>query len=341
MKNVVGLNYNKQNFEEPEIFGHRGSLYKEPENTIASFLQAYEDGADGVELDVFYLPKCKNLIVFHGNGSDSNPGRLEGYCGVKGSILDYSLSEIRGEVTTASFSDDEEKSEETQQELAEPLQYEPSYEGLPCPKKKIIENGHIPTLEEVLVAVRDKIPHSKFVVRVELKGPGSEEPAFNLVKKLNMFHRVSFLSFNHSRIAKIRSLADKTNNEMNQSQSSSSNCGSISPTTIHTGALFAKDVPDNFIDLAKNVYGATQIHLRYDTCTKERIQQIHAANLGSVAWFRGPIAMKEDTDLVYKDVGNEDYKMYETVVKSGVKGMCVNRPEVLRNFLAERRNEEL
>jgi hypothetical protein len=48
-----------------------------------------------------------------------------------------------------------------------------------------------------------------------------------------------------------------------------------------------------------------------------------------MAWFRGPIGMKEDTTVKYKDVGNEDESMYEVVIRSGVRGMCVNRPDVM------------
>ena len=48
-----------------------------------------------------------------------------------------------------------------------------------------------------------------------------------------------------------------------------------------------------------------------------------------LAWFRGPIGMREDFMHKYLDVGNEDEIMYETVLRSGVQSMCVNRPAVL------------
>ena len=43
-------------------------------------MRAYEDGAHGIECDVFLLPKCGTLVVFHGVGSDQDAGRLTGYC---------------------------------------------------------------------------------------------------------------------------------------------------------------------------------------------------------------------------------------------------------------------
>ena len=48
-----------------------------------------------------------------------------------------------------------------------------------------------------------------------------------------------------------------------------------------------------------------------------------------MAWFRGPIGMREDTTTKYQDVGNEDEFMYEVVIRSGVRSMCVNRPDVM------------
>jgi glycerophosphoryl diester phosphodiesterase len=68
-----------------EVIGHRGSLYSALENTSRSFLHAAAAGADSVELDVFLL-KCGTLVVFHGSGNDTNPGLLDLYCGVEGSM---------------------------------------------------------------------------------------------------------------------------------------------------------------------------------------------------------------------------------------------------------------
>lgn len=296
----------------PSIIGHRGSLYKEPENTIASFIQAYVDGAEAVELDVFYLPKCGNLVVFHGGGNDQNPGRLEDYCSVNGSILDYSLQEIR-------YGSSEGKKG--------PLSLNPSHLELACPTEKLFENGIIPTLEEVLVSLKKsvRVPND-FKVKIELKGENTAVPTFELVDRLNMLDgpsegKISFSSFDHSRIATIRTLAEQNNKK-----------------NIETGALFSDDVPEDFVNVSKNVYGATEIHLKYDTCTKERIQEIHDAGLNSMCWMRGPVGMVEDVTLKYKDVGNEDLDMYNTIMRTGVRGMCVNRPDVLR-FLLELRKE--
>ena len=98
-----------------------------------------------------------------------------------------------------------------------------------------------------------------------------------------------------------------------------------------TGALFVEP-PDNFIEIAQDV-GASEVHLKYDTCTKERVDCIHEARMGSMAWFRGPPGMSEDIATKYWDVGNEDETMYLTLLKTGVQGLCVNKPNVLIDML--------
>lgn len=48
------------------VLGHRGAPLKEKENTLASFIRAVDDGADGVELDI-RATKDHRLVVSHDN----------------------------------------------------------------------------------------------------------------------------------------------------------------------------------------------------------------------------------------------------------------------------------
>jgi len=52
------------------IIGHRGSPYNFPENTIASFRKALDDGANGLEFDLC-LTKDKRIVIFHDASPDS------------------------------------------------------------------------------------------------------------------------------------------------------------------------------------------------------------------------------------------------------------------------------
>lgn len=56
--------FQRQPDRRPLVFGHRGSPRKAPENTLASFRCALEEGADGVELDV-RLSRDGQLVLSH------------------------------------------------------------------------------------------------------------------------------------------------------------------------------------------------------------------------------------------------------------------------------------
>src|SRR3972149_11091012 len=53
-----------ENFPHPIILAHRGDLTHAPENTLPSFQQAIQKGADGVELDA-KLTADGHVIVIH------------------------------------------------------------------------------------------------------------------------------------------------------------------------------------------------------------------------------------------------------------------------------------
>lgn len=273
------LSSSLENCPLPWIVGHRGCLYDELENTREGFQRAAKMGADAVELDVFLL-RCGTLIVFHGGGTDENPGHLLDYCNVDKGILDLEYSEVLE------------------------LSFNPSFAEFGCPSKKILGSQRIPTLEQVLVDAKQSGLH----VKVELKGPGTVEPTLEVVERLDMVTQVSYASFDLARIAHLRKLrSDKKN--------------------YPTGALF-NDIPDDFLDQA-NKAGVTEVHLRYDTCHKDIITLIHEAGMDSMAWFRGPIGMASDCRERFWDVGNEDESMYKAILRTGVRQLCVNRPDVL------------
>ena len=58
-----------ENFPHPIILAHRGDLAHAPENTLPSFSQAIQKGADGVELDT-KLTRDGRVIVIHDSTVD-------------------------------------------------------------------------------------------------------------------------------------------------------------------------------------------------------------------------------------------------------------------------------
>ena len=71
----------------PRIFGHRGASAHAPENTLAAFARAMDDGADGVELDV---RRCASgeLVVIHDQTFQRTAGDPR-------TVRDVSLSALR------------------------------------------------------------------------------------------------------------------------------------------------------------------------------------------------------------------------------------------------------
>ena len=71
----------------PKIIAHRGASAHAPENTLAAFQLALEQGADGIELDVM-LSKDGHLVVIHDDTVDRTTNG-------SGKVRDLTLSELR------------------------------------------------------------------------------------------------------------------------------------------------------------------------------------------------------------------------------------------------------
>jgi glycerophosphoryl diester phosphodiesterase len=278
----------------PAVVGHRGCLYDALENTREGFQKCMAMGCDAVELDVFAL-KCGTLVVFHGTGTDENPGLLDkclvGNFPLGKSILDYTYKEI----------------------LQQDWKFKVDHAKFPCPTDSIAR-GSIPTLTQVLQDVKDA--SSNMHVTMELKGGYNvPERVLELVDDLNMVHQTSCSSFNMAYLERVRALRTERDDQGRH--------------IYKTGALFNDILDVNSIFTKAHAVGANEIHLRYDTCTKGLVNEIHRQGFGSMAWFQGPERMEMDSKCKYLDVGNEDESMYQLVLRTGVQRMCVNRPSVL------------
>src|SRR5690625_6609337 len=80
---AFGLGFFYKNFRsvkmKPLIIAHRGASGNAPENTLAAFQLAVEEGADGIELDV-HLSKDGELVVIHDDTLDrttNGTGRVQ------------------------------------------------------------------------------------------------------------------------------------------------------------------------------------------------------------------------------------------------------------------------
>jgi len=68
--------------------GHRGAKGHAPENTIESFLKAFELGADGIELDV-HLSADEEAIVIHDDTVDRTIKNAAGF------VKDFTVAEFQ------------------------------------------------------------------------------------------------------------------------------------------------------------------------------------------------------------------------------------------------------
>ena len=279
----------------PKIIGHRGALYDALENTRPAFVRCAELGCDGVELDAFVL-KDQSLVVFHGGGTDENPGLLEGLVlnpeYNEKSILDLTM-------------------EECQQ-----LRFNSQNAEFPCSQEEV-ERGNIPLLKDVLLDLKG----TGLQVKIELKGPGTVKPVLDLVESLDMVDQCCYSSFDHGMLRELRDLRPDTQR-------------------YPSGALFAGELPSDYLQRARDC-GATEIHMRYDFCSRSTVQEIRQAGFQSMAWMRGPIGMTSDTQSRFLDVGSEDEACYQALFDTGVDQICLNKPAVAMPMVKRLESERL
>ena len=137
-----------------KVFAHRGASAYAPENTLAAFRLAEEQGADGIELDV-QLTKDGQVVVIHDENIDRTGTGT-------GAVRDYTLEELR----KLSFHNHME-----------------AYEG-----------EKIPTLEEVLTFVKQGRMEVNIELKTGVYWyPEIEKKTIEIVKKAGMEERVIYV----------------------------------------------------------------------------------------------------------------------------------------------------
>lgn len=140
----------------PIVLAHRGASAHAPENTLAAFELAVEQGADGVELDV-KLSADGQVVVIH-------DATVERTTGARGRVKDMTLDELRS-LDAGSFFSDKFKGEK------------------------------IPTLAEVFEAVGKRTFINVELTNYNTPRDHLVESVCILVKKFGMQKRVLFSSF--------------------------------------------------------------------------------------------------------------------------------------------------
>lgn len=149
----------------PTIFAHRGASVYAPENTLAAFQMAVQQGADAVELDA-KLTADGHVVVIHDQ-------TVERTTGSKGRVGELTLDELR-RLDAGSF-------------------FDIAFEGEP-----------IPTLEEVFEAIGRQIYINIELTNYASVTDSLPEKVAALVHKHRMEKRVLFSSFNPLALWRIR-----------------------------------------------------------------------------------------------------------------------------------------
>lgn len=156
---------------DPIVIGHRGDKLYAPENTLSSFKQAAEKGADAVEFDV-KLSADRMVIVLHDQTVDRTTNG-------SGNVTKLSLKAI--------------------QKFDAGIQYPGRF-----PDEKI------PTLEEVFVTVGKRLLMNIELTNYSTPGDGLVTEVVALVKKYGMEDRILFSSFFPWNLQKARNLLPDT-----------------------------------------------------------------------------------------------------------------------------------
>ena len=123
-------------------------------------------------------------------------------------------------------------------------------------KLKVENKEKIPTLEETL----EFFTNFSQNLQIELKGPNTERKTLNLVKKFNLLKKVTFCSFWHERVKKIKELEPKAK------------CGVI-----------VSDRPIKPLQVVRHAK-ADNLHIRVPFVTKDLVQLLHKNKKKVFAW---------------------------------------------------------
>ncbi len=165
----------------PLIIAHRGSSAVSPENTLAAFARALEDGADGIELDV-RLTRDGVPVVIH-------DGSLRHVAGLDEVVEKLTYDQLR--------------------EIDVSRRFYGAHGGRPQGSS---DEQKIPALDDVFKLLRDRAPRP-FLTYVEIKTTRSKtwnfelaDAVVDLIKSHHFQNRTVVISFNLTTVATVKVL---------------------------------------------------------------------------------------------------------------------------------------
>ncbi|MHB2041061.1 glycerophosphodiester phosphodiesterase family protein [Aerococcus mictus] len=154
-----------------KLYAHRGYSARYPENTMLSFIKAFEAGADGIECDV-QLTLDGQVVICHDE-------RLDRTANARGWLRDYNYADLRG------------------------LRFDRLH-----PQNFNLDLVRIPHLSELLAWAETLDLTLNIELKTGFfPYPGLVEAVIDLVEDYQMQDRVITSSFNHQSILKVKALA--------------------------------------------------------------------------------------------------------------------------------------
>lgn len=159
------------NLPNPAIIAHRGASAYAPENTLASFKLALQQGADAIELDA-KLSADQQVVVIHDSTVDRTTPQ-------KGRVRDFIIADLH--------------------KMDAGSHFDIAFKGEP-----------IPTLEEVLKAVGQLTYINIELTNYATPLDNLPEKAAELVKQYKLAQRIFFSSFNIIALLRVRRILSET-----------------------------------------------------------------------------------------------------------------------------------
>ena len=158
----------------PKIYGHRGSRTRRPENTMLSYRLAYEEGADGIEIDIRTTADGE-IVISH----DSSLKRCGG--------VDIKISDLTWDILSTI-------------PVHCPQQFGDTFKG----------SAFVPRLEELF----DWLKNNDCALNIEVKAqPASEreygyieKKTLDMIKAYGLQDRIIFSSFDEYVLLKLKEL---------------------------------------------------------------------------------------------------------------------------------------
>ena len=158
----------------PRVFAHRGACGRRPENTMESFREGLDAGAELLELDV-HASRDGGIVVFH-------DATLERTTDGKGRIQDLTLAELAALDAGHGFEDE--------------------HGGHPFRGSGI----RVPTLEQVL----REFPDTPLNIEVKQASPPIEAAVMDVVDRHSARERVLMAAAEHAIMTRLRAVCDGT-----------------------------------------------------------------------------------------------------------------------------------